>query len=249
MAAPLIRLEQVCKQFNGQQVLTHLDLTVKKGSSLVIVGSSGAGKSVLLKCMVGIIPYESGKIYHDQQEVQEETPQMRNKRLDHTGVVFQQSALFEHMNLWENVAFGNFEKTESFSKHLERECCDLLEIMGIDGCHHHKSPTEISGGMQRRVAIARAMIRRPYALFFDEPTSGLDPIFSEKISHLIRHCIQSLQATTVTITHDLKSASIIADEIALLHQGRIVWQGTFQEIPSSTHPLVQRFFKSYLLSK
>ncbi|BDB96083.1 ABC transporter ATP-binding protein [Candidatus Hydrogenosomobacter endosymbioticus] len=231
--------DHVCKSFNDKGVLQGVSLDVCEKESLVIVGRSGAGKSVLLRCALGFMRPDSGKIFVNGSVVR---PAERNvSRFCDIGVVFQSSALFDGITIWENVAFRLLNKM-SRKKAMIAAIDTLLEVGMSEGVAN-LYPSEISGGMQRRVALARAIVARPKILFFDEPTSGLDPIFSSMISELIRKCIRSLGATAVTITHDISGAQIIGDSVAMLYKGKIEWIGRSSDMMNSGNAVLDQFVR------
>lgn len=234
-----IILHNVHKSFGDHTVLHNASITVPQKRSLVIMGQSGSGKSVLLKCLLGFLPIDAGEIYINGLSIREETDEQREKRFRKSGVLFQSSALLDNLTVWENIAFRLLKHTSR--EMAEKIAMDTLASVGLSPKTADLFPNELSGGMRRRVSLARAISENPTLLFFDEPTSGLDPIFSTMMSTLIRKCSQKLGATTLTITHDVRCAQIIADEVALLHMGNIVWRGAPEELVSSSDPLVHQF--------
>lgn len=240
-SAPLIHLQNVHKSFGSKIVLQGVDLDIMAGESFVVIGQSGSGKSVLLKCLLGLIPVDRGILIMDKMPIQKETRGYQEKRLRNIGMVFQSSALFDSLPVWENVAFGLIHVQGKSKKEARILALEKLSAVGLTKEVADRYPAEISGGMQRRVALARAIALRPQFLFFDEPTAGLDPIFSALISQLIRHCVKELGATALTITHDLKSAHTLGDRVAMLHQGRIIWKSTFEALFQTDNPVVRQF--------
>jgi len=236
-----IAIRDLCKNFGTKEVLRGINLDVHTGESLVIIGASGTGKSVLLKCLLNLLPADSGSILYDGVEVMGESPRAQEERLNHMGMVFQGSALFDSLSVWENVAFGLMNALKMNRDDAKALALEALASVGLDETVAHLSPAEISGGMQRRVALARAIVIKPDTVFFDEPTAGLDPIFSSIISQLIRKHVSQLGATAITITHDMKCARTIGDRIAMIHEGRIIWCGPAQEIDHVGDPHVQQF--------
>jgi phospholipid/cholesterol/gamma-HCH transport system ATP-binding protein len=240
-AAPKIALVGVEKSFGRKRVLDGIDLTVAPGESLVIIGGSGTGKSVLIKCILGIMRPEAGSIRIDGAETVGLRRRGREQVMRKFGMLFQGSALFDSLSVWENVAFG-LVQGRGMDRAAAREIAlKKLAAVGLAPEVATLSPAELSGGMQKRVALARAIAAEPEIVFFDEPTTGLDPIMADVINRLIVSSVRELGATTVSITHDMVSARRIADRIAMLHKGRIVWQGPASEIDRSGNPFVDQF--------
>ena len=240
-AAPKIALVGVEKSFGRKRVLDGIDLTVAPGESLVIIGGSGTGKSVLIKCILGIMRPEAGSIRIDRAETVGLRRRGREQVMRKFGMLFQGSALFDSLSVWENVAFG-LVQGRGMDRAAAREIAlKKLAAVGLGPEVATLSPAELSGGMQKRVALARAIAAEPEIVFFDEPTTGLDPIMADVINRLIVSSVRELGATTVSITHDMVSARRIADRIAMLHKGRIVWQGPASEIDRSDNPFVDQF--------
>ena len=240
-AAPKIALVGVEKSFGRKRVLDGIDLTVAPGKSLVIIGGSGTGKSVLIKCILGIMRPEAGSIRIDGAETVGLRRRGREQVMRKFGMLFQGSALFDSLSVWENVAFG-LVQGRGMDRAAAREIAlKKLAAVGLGPEVATLSPAELSGGMQKRVALARAIAAEPEIVFFDEPTTGLDPIMADVINRLIVSSVRELGATTISITHDMVSARRIADRIAMLHKGRIVWQGPASEIDRSDNPFVDQF--------
>ena len=240
-SAPKIALVGVEKSFGRKRVLDGIDLTVASGESLVIIGGSGTGKSVLIKCILGIMRPEAGSIRIDGAETVGLRRRGREQVMRKFGMLFQGSALFDSLSVWENVAFG-LVQGRGMDRAAAREIAlKKLAAVGLGPEVATLSPAELSGGMQKRVALARAIAAEPEIVFFDEPTTGLDPIMADVINRLIVSSVRELGATTVSITHDMVSARRIADRIAMLHKGRIVWQGPASEIDRSDNPFVDQF--------
>ncbi len=240
-AAPKIRLKGVRKAFGRKIVLKGVDIDVAKGESLVVIGGSGTGKSVLLKCIIGLLPPDAGSVLVDGAEVVglhgRERAEVRRK----FGMLFQSAALFDSLNVWENVAFGLIEGRGMARREARAKAMDMLARVGLGADVGNLSPSELSGGMRKRVGLARAIATEPEILFFDEPTTGLDPIMSEVINELIVKCVRELGATAISITHDLGSARKIADRVAMLHGGNIVWEGPVAELDKSGNAFVDQF--------
>jgi phospholipid/cholesterol/gamma-HCH transport system ATP-binding protein len=227
----------VSKAFEGRSVLKNLSLDVHANESMVVMGQSGVGKSVLLQCFLGFCTPESGQCWIGGKEVAKETNAQQASRFKNSGVVFQSCALFDSLTLWENVAF----RIQGHDQKRRAEAIEILESVGLAQHTADLYPSEISGGMKRRTSIARAISMNPKFLFFDEPTEGLDPISTTVISQLIRTVITRLKATAFTITHNVQSASLIGDHIALLHDGHITWKGTPEEMQTSSNHYVHHF--------
>ncbi|MEM8937666.1 MAG: ATP-binding cassette domain-containing protein, partial [Pseudomonadota bacterium] len=224
-----------------RDVLRGVDIDVDEGKSLVVIGGSGVGKSVLLKCILGLVRPDNGEILIDGINVARHTEANRRLITAQTGMLFQGAALFDSLNVWENVAF-RLLYADSRNRNAARDrAVDCLAQVGLAPEVGDLLPSELSGGMQKRVSLARAIASDPQILFFDEPTTGLDPIMSDVINNLIRDRVKALGATAISITHDLNSAQKIADEIAMIYEGRIIWRGAPDEIYGSSNPMVDQF--------
>ncbi|MFZ5834322.1 MAG: ABC transporter ATP-binding protein [Pseudomonadota bacterium] len=241
---PMISVKGLHKRFGANQVLAGVDLEIGRGKSLVLIGGSGTGKSVTLKCILGLIKPDSGSIRIDGREVIGLSGAARQNIMAKSGMLFQGAALFDSMTVWENVAFGLIQ-AQGMPKKLAREkALAALAKVGLEPELANLNPSELSGGMQKRVGLARAIAPEPEILFFDEPTTGLDPIMSGIINELIIERVRELGATALTITHDMKSARRIADMIAMIYQGRIVWCGPSGQIDTCTEPHVAQFIRA-----
>jgi len=235
----MITLEQVYKSFGPKQVLRGIDLSVETGESLVIIGGSGTGKSVLLKCVLGLVQPDAGRILLDGENVAEAD---RDPFLAKFGMLFQGAALFDSMRVWQNVAFrlqrgaGKRPKAEAREIAIEK-----LRRVGLTPDVADLFPSELSGGMQKRVGLARAIAADPQVIFFDEPTTGLDPIMSGVINDLIREIVVEMGVTAMTITHDMSSVRAIADKVAMLHAGKIRWHGPVSEMDHADDPYLRQF--------
>jgi phospholipid/cholesterol/gamma-HCH transport system ATP-binding protein len=238
---PKLRLRGVRKEFGDKMVLDGIDLDVMAGTSMVVIGGSGSGKSVLLKCVLGLIEPDAGTIEIDGANLFDMSSADREAARARIGMLFQNGALFDSLPVWENVAFGLLARHKVSRVEAPRAAAELLAEVGLAAIVGHLSPSELSGGMQKRVALARAIAGQPDILFFDEPTTGLDPIMGAIIDGLIVDCVKRLGSTAVAITHDMASAKRIGDRIAMLHQGRIIWQGTPNELMNSGDPVVDQF--------
>lgn len=238
---PMIVLSNVKKAFGNKDILRGVDLSVGRGESLVIIGGSGTGKSVTLKCILGLLTADSGTIHVDGRDVTDSSNTERKQVLSKFGMLFQGAALFDSLPVWENVAFGLIQGHGLKKKDAKDIAIEKLRRVGLSPDVGDLSPAELSGGMQKRVGLARAIAGEPEIIFFDEPTTGLDPIMADVINDLIVECVRDLGATTLTITHDMASARKIADDIAMLHQGKIIWSGQKAEIDSCGNPYVEQF--------
>ena len=241
--AAKINLSGVRKTFAGGKkvVLDHVDLEICKGESVVIIGSSGTGKSVTIKCMLGLLKPDSGSIAIDGKDVNNISASEREGINKQVGMLFQAAALFDSLPIWENVAFGLIARNQC-SRHDARDIAvEKLKLVGLSPDVLDLSPSELSSGMQKRVGLARAIASNPEIIFFDEPTTGLDPIMADVINNLIVHVNQTIGATAVTITHDMKSARKIGDRIAMLYDGRIIWAGPTDAIDHSDNEYVDQF--------
>ena len=240
-AAPKISIRGLKKYFGRKKVLDGLDLDVGVGESVVVIGGSGTGKSVLLKCILGLLQPEGGSIKIDGQEVIGISSSERERVNRKFGMLFQGAALFDSLSVWENVAFGLIQAHGMSKAEAKPIAIQNLAAVGLTPDVGELSPAELSGGMKKRVGLARAIASKPEIIFFDEPTTGLDPIMSDVIDKLIVKCVKELGATAVSITHDMKSARHIANRIAMLYRGKIIWEGPTAQIDSSGNPYVDQF--------
>ena len=241
MAEAHIVLENIRKGFGPKQVLNGVTLAVPKGHSLVVIGGSGTGKSVMLKCILGILQPDSGVIRLGGESVVGLRGKERDQLLQRFGMLFQGGALFDSLSVWENVAFGLIQGRQMARGPARDIAIEKLAQVGLGPEVAKLTPAELSGGMQKRVGLARAIAADPEIIFFDEPTTGLDPIMADVINNLIVDCVKRLGATTISITHDMASARKIADDIAMIHKGEIVWQGEAKAIDSSGNAFVEQF--------
>lgn len=232
-----IEIKNLYKAFGKKKVLDGVDLNIKKGESLVVIGGSGTGKSVLIKCIQGLLTPDMGSVKIDGEEVIGTKKNIHEKM----GMLFQGAALFDSLSVWENVAFTLLENKNIDRKQAKLEAIRVLRQVGLAPDVADLSPSELSGGMQKRVGLARAIISNPEIIFFDEPTTGLDPIMADVINELIIESAKGLGATTLTITHDMASARKIADRIAMLYKGKIIWSGTVKEMDKSDNPYLKQF--------
>ena len=236
-----IEIKNLRKAFGKKVVLDGVDIEIKQGESLVVIGGSGTGKSVLIKCIQGILTPDEGSIKIDGQDIVQLSRKDAEQSYSKMGMLFQGAALFDSLTVWENVAFGLIENKKMPRKQAKSEAIRVLRQVGLAPDVADLSPSELSGGMQKRVGLARAIATKPEIIFFDEPTTGLDPIMSDVINDLIIESVKGLGATALTITHDMASARKIADKIAMLYKGKIIWQGTVKEMDKTDNPYVQQF--------
>jgi phospholipid/cholesterol/gamma-HCH transport system ATP-binding protein len=238
-----IKVRGLCKSFGRKVVLRDLDLDVPKGESLVVIGGSGTGKSVLIKCIIGLMKPDKGSIEIDGHEITRMSSSEREEIMHKFGMLFQGGALFDSLPVWENVAFGliagrGFNRAEAKDIALRK-----LAAVGLGPDVAALYPAELSGGMQKRVSLARAIATEPEIIFFDEPTTGLDPIMSQVINELIKKCVDDLGATALSITHDMHSLRVIGDGAAMIYDGRIIWHGEAKDIDNSGNPHVEQFVR------
>jgi phospholipid/cholesterol/gamma-HCH transport system ATP-binding protein len=239
--SPKIALADVRKSFGTKHVLNGVDLEVDKGESLVVIGGSGTGKSVMLKCIIGLMRPDSGSIRIDGEETVGLSVGEREDLMKRFGMLFQGAALFDSLKVWENVAFGLIQGRRLPRRQAREIAIDKLGDVGLAPEVGDLLPAELSGGMQKRVALARAIATDPEIIFFDEPTTGLDPIMGDVINDLIVDCVRNLGATTLSITHDMASARKIADRIAMIYHGEIIWHGPVSQIDDSGNDFVDQF--------
>lgn len=238
---PKIKLTNVHKRFGSKLVLDGVNLEVAAGESLVIIGGSGSGKSVTIKSVLGLIQPDSGTIEMDGKDVTRLNFRQREPYLRQCGMLFQGGALFDSLTVWQNISFAA-RKKDGLSKAAARELA--IEKLGQVGLQPEVAdllPSELSGGMQKRVGLARAIATNPEVIFFDEPTTGLDPIMADVINELIVACVKKLGSTAVTITHDMSSVRKIASRVAMIYQGKIIWDGPVAAIDHSGNPYVEQF--------
>jgi phospholipid/cholesterol/gamma-HCH transport system ATP-binding protein len=240
VSKPLLHVRDLVQRLGGQEILRGLTLDLFPGETLVLLGKSGGGKSVFLRHVIGLMRPVSGSIVFEGQEIthlkERELEPVRRK----IGMLFQDGALFDSMNVFDNVAFPLRERGERDPEVVRDKVARSLAMVNMTG-HDHKMPVNLSGGMRKRVALARAIISPPDVILYDEPTSGLDPIVSDSINRLIRHLQKQINATSLVVTHDMISCYHIADRVALLHEGRIHFLGTTQELRESRDPVIRDF--------
>ena len=240
MTAKIV-IKDLHKRFGPKKVLQGLNLEIDQGESVVVIGGSGSGKSVLLKCILGLIHPDSGEIFVDGQPTVGLHGSERARMMAKFGMLFQGAALFDSLPVWQNVAFGLIQGHGMKPPEAKRVAIETLGKVGLGPDVADLTPAELSGGMQKRVGLARAIAAKPEVLFFDEPTTGLDPIMSDVINQLIAERVRDLGATALSITHDMASARKISDRIAMLYQGRIIWQGPTADIDHSGNAYVDQF--------
>ena len=241
MSTPKIRVRNLRKAFGEKIVLDGIDLDVMPGTSFVVIGGSGSGKSVLLRCILGLIEPDSGSIEIDGVDIIGLSRRQREATIARIGMLFQNGALFDSLPVWQNVAFGLLARGGISRRGARAKAAEVLRLVGLDPSVGLLSPAELSGGMQKRVGLARAIAAQPEILFFDEPTTGLDPIMGAVIDGLITDCVKRMGSTAIAITHDMASATRIGDEAAMLHGGRLVWQGPAASLLHSGNAMVEQF--------
>lgn len=240
-AAPLLELRGVSKRFGDKVVLDGVDIAVAHGRSLVIIGGSGQGKSVTIKIAMGLLHADAGQVFIDGEDVTHASHKARARLMSRFGMLFQGAALFDSLTIWENVAFKLLNADHVKRKAAKERAIEALGRVGLAPDVACLYPNELSGGMQKRAGLARAVVARPDLIFFDEPTTGLDPINADVINNLIVEQVKRLGCTAVSITHDLASARKIGDEVAMLHKGKIVWRGPSANLDHSGNAYVDQF--------
>lgn len=238
---PKIEMKGVTKSFGTKHVLNGIDITVPSGKSLVIIGGSGSGKSVTLKCILGIIQPDGGTINVDGEDTTHMVTRDRDRMMNKFGMLFQGAALFDSLRVWENVAFGLIHGKKMDRRDAHDIAIQKLGQVGLGPQVGTLFPAELSGGMQKRVGLARAIATSPEIIFFDEPTTGLDPIMADVINDLIVTNVKDLGATTLSITHDMHSARKIADYVAMIYEGKIIWHGPVGDLDHSGNEYVEQF--------
>ena len=236
----MIAVRSLRKKIGQQEILRGVDLKIGSGETLAIIGRSGGGKSVLLKHMVGLMEPDGGEIWIQGQNIIGMNERQLGAIRQKVGILFQGGALFDSMTVEDNIAFPLREAGERDPKILRSKVAEMLEVMEMEG-EEEKMPESLSGGMKKRVGLARAIIRRPSCVLYDEPTAGLDPVVADSINRLIRRLQQRFGMTSVVVTHDMKSAFDVADRIAYLHEGQIYFNGTANQLQQSPDPLIQDF--------
>ncbi len=237
----MINITGIKKSFDDKVVLNGIDLTIREGESHVIIGKSGCGKSVLLKIIIALIKPDAGEVLIENENIFEVSEKRLYEIRRKFGFLFQNAALFDSMTVEENVKLPLVENGFNFTeKEIKQKVAEMLELVGLPDTEQLK-PSELSGGMQKRVGLARALITKPKYILYDEPTTGLDPIMSDSIDALIKDLNNRLDVTSVVVTHDMFSVKNVAEKISMIHEGKIYFTGTFDEIMSSQDPIIQRF--------
>ena len=243
MTTPKIKLKDVHKRFGDKVVLDGVDLEIMPGESLVIIGGSGTGKSVTIKCILGLLTPDKGEIEIDGQSILDISSIERNAVNAKIGMLFQHAALFDSLSVWENVAFGLIEGQGIPEDQARSIALEKMAAVGLMENTAEMHPSDLSGGMRKRVGLARAIAINPDIIFFDEPTTGLDPIMGDIINDLIVETTHKIGATGLSITHDMSSARKIADRIAMLYKGKIIWHGTVKEIVKTKNEYIRQFIQ------
>lgn len=246
MERPVIEFQKVDMSFGPKVVLDQVSFSVARGETLAVIGPSGTGKSTVLKILIGLLKPLGGHVLIQGQPVENDTEAQWNQLRQHMGMVFQYSALFDFLDVGENVAFGLRQHTSMLEDAIQKRVKELLEAVGLAG-NEHVYPAQLSGGMQKRVGLARALALQPDIILYDEPTAGLDPIMSTNISQLILDTKKKLGITGVLVTHDMASAFLCADRILMLSHGHIAFSGTVEEARHTREPLVRAFLRSDIL--
>lgn len=236
----MIEIINVCKSFDGHKILDNLNLNIKTGATTVIIGRSGCGKSVLLKHIIGLLKPDSGHVLIDGKDITRLDEKELNDVRMKFGMLFQGAALFDSLTILENVGFAMLEHTNASMAEVEKRSRECLALVGLKDIEN-KKPAELSGGMRKRVGLARAILVRPQIMLYDEPTTGVDPIMGDSINDLIIKLHTKLNVTSIAVTHDMTSAYKIADRIAMLYNGKIIADGKPEEIENSKDPIVQQF--------
>ena len=236
----MIEVRKLSKSFGGKSVLNEVDLTMEEGKTLVVIGRSGCGKSVVLKHLIGLLKPDSGAVLVDGEDIvglpERKLTAVRRK----IGMLFQSAALFDSMSVEANLAFPLREQGMRDEKEIDARVAEALDMVELAG-EQHKMPADLSGGMRKRVGLARTIVGRPRCVLYDEPTTGLDPITSDSINHMIRRLQRRLGVTSIVVTHDMKTAFHCADRVALLHEGRVHFDGTVEELKASADPVMTDF--------
>lgn len=236
----MIEIINLCKSFGDHKVLDNLNLTINTGETTVVIGRSGCGKSVLLKHIIGILKPNSGQVFVDGKDITRLNSKGLNEIRMKFGMLFQGSALFDSLSVWENVGFGMLEHQSKTKSEIMNRVDECLNLVGLGGVENLK-PAELSGGMRKRVGLARAICMKPEIILYDEPTTGVDPIMGDAINTLIRELHDKLKVTSIAVTHDMTSAYKIADKIAMLYNGKIITVGKPDEIKNTKDPVVKQF--------
>jgi phospholipid/cholesterol/gamma-HCH transport system ATP-binding protein len=239
----MIEIKKLTKSFESRQVLKGIDLSIKNGETMVVMGASGSGKSVLLKLIVRLLAPDDGEIWIDDKEITSLSEKQMDGIRQNIGMVFQSGALFDSLTVGENVSFSLVRRTEMSKAEIAKTVSEKLEMVGLKGIEN-MTPSQLSGGMRKRVSLARAISMDPQIILYDEPTTGLDPLMSTEINSLIKKLHDELGVTSIVVTHDMKSAFTVATEMAMLKNGEIVAVGTPEEMRSSSEPWVFDFINT-----
>ncbi len=245
-ALDIIKIKDLTKRFDDFTVLDHVSLNVKEGENLVVFGRSGTGKSVLLKCIIGLLEPDEGEIFIKNKNILKLNVNELNKIRRHTSFLFQGAALYDSMSVRENLEFTLIKRKKNTPEEIDEKVHRTLNLVGLEDAID-KMPSELSGGMKKRIGLARAIITEPDIMFYDEPTTGLDPISSKDISELIISLQKDLNMTSIVVTHDLVCAKIIADRAIFLKDGKIAYEGTLDELVHSRDKFLQNFFSTDLI--
>lgn len=243
----IIEIENLSKAFGEKVILDNISLNVKTGENLVVFGRSGTGKSVLLKCIIGLLKPDNGNIFIKGQDITKVKHKELNKIRKHTSFLFQGAALYDSMTVRENLAFHLTRNVKVTEKEAEEKILHTLDLVSLREAID-KMPSELSGGMKKRIGLARSIITDPEVIFYDEPTTGLDPISSKEISELIRDLQKELNMTSIIVTHDLICANIIADRAIFLRDAKVAYKGTLEELTKSDDKYLQNFFSTHLIN-
>ena len=238
----MIEVQKLSKSFGGKQVLRGVDLCVEEGKTLVVLGRSGGGKSVILKHLIGLLKPDSGRVLVDGEDVTDLPERKLTTVRRKIGMLFQSAALFDSMSVERNLAFPLLEQDMRDRKEIDSRIAEALDMVELGG-EQDKMPADLSGGMRKRVGLARTIVGRPRCILYDEPTTGLDPITSDSINHLIRRLQRRLGVTSIVVTHDMKTAFHCADRVALLHEGRVRFDGTVEGLRASTDSVIVNFIE------
>lgn len=241
-ADAIIRLREVTKEFDGDVVLRGLDYDIRRGETLVVIGRSGCGKSVLLKHISGLIRPDSGRIFFENEDITQFSRKKLFEMRMHFGMLFQGAALFDSMTVGQNVSLPLEKHTGMADAKIREKALEKLELVGLSDVYD-RYPAELSGGMKKRVGLARAVVMDPEVVLYDEPTTGLDPIMADVINELIRGLQKELDITSIVVTHDIKSAYKVADNIAMLHEGAIIYSGSPEDVAGTDNEIVRQFIE------
>jgi len=241
----MIEIVDLHKSFNGQEVLCGINLKIPEGQTTALIGGSGKGKSVLLKHIIGLIKPDKGRIFIDNQDISKLKRKALKRLKERFGIVFQGGALFDSLTVFENVAFPLREKTKMKALEIRETVFKELANVGLSGAEN-KYPAEISGGMKKRVALARCLVMQPEIILFDEPTTGLDPLIGKAIHRLIRTLQKNLNLTAIMVTHEVPDVFAVVDRVAMIYDGRIIAEGTPKEFEESKNPIVHQFIHAEL---